>query len=51
MSYHDTPERPLPAMRLLDRTAKAGEKYEYRIIAVNGVGLESKPSKAAAVAK
>lgn len=50
MSYHDTPERPLPAMRFLDRTAKAGEKYEYRVIAVNGVGLKSKPS-GSAVAK
>jgi hypothetical protein len=44
MSYHDTPEKPLPEMRFLDRTARAGEKHEYRIIAVNGAGLKSEPS-------
>jgi hypothetical protein len=43
MSYHDTPERPLPAMRLVDKTAKPDAKHEYRVIAVNGVGLKSKP--------
>ena len=47
MSYHDTPEKPLPAMRFLDRTAKPGTKHSYRIIAVNSVGLKSKPSKVA----
>jgi hypothetical protein len=49
MSYHDTPERPLPAMRFIDKTAKADQKYEYRIVSVNGVGLKSKPSSAAVV--
>jgi hypothetical protein len=47
MSYHDTPERPLPDMRFLDRTAKPGEQHEYRVIAVNGAGLKSDPSKPA----
>jgi hypothetical protein len=45
MSYHDTPEKPLPEMRFIDRTARAGEKHEYRVITVNGVGLRSQASK------
>jgi hypothetical protein len=49
MSYHDTPEKPLPAMRFIDRTTKAGEKHEYRVRTVNGVGLRSEVSKEAAV--
>lgn len=48
MSYHDTPEKPLPEMRFLDRTATPGAKHSYRVLAVNSVGLKSKPSKAAA---
>ncbi len=44
VSYHDTPEEPLPQMRFLDRAAGPGEKHEYRVIAVNGAGLMSKPS-------
>ncbi len=47
MSYHDTPEKPLPEMRFVDKTTKAAEKHEYRIIVVNGAGLKSAPSKAA----
>jgi len=47
MSYHDTPEKPLPEMRFLDRTAKPGEKYAYRIITVNGAGLKAEPSQPA----
>jgi lysophospholipase L1-like esterase len=42
MSYHDTPEKPLPSMRFLDRTAKSGEKHTYRVVALNSVGLKSK---------
>jgi hypothetical protein len=49
MSYHDTPERPLPAMRFVDRTARPGRPHQYRVIAINGVGLTSAPSSAAAV--
>jgi hypothetical protein len=41
MSYHDTPEKPLPEMKFIDKSAKAGEKAEYRVIVVNGVGLRS----------
>jgi hypothetical protein len=44
MSYHDTPEKPLPEMRYLDGSAKPGEKHTYSVIAVNGAGLASKPS-------
>lgn len=46
MSYHDTPEKPLPEMKYRDATAKAGEAHEYRVVAVNGVGLKSEPSSA-----
>jgi fibronectin type 3 domain-containing protein len=44
MSYHDTPERPLPEMKYRDATAKTGEAYVYRVIAVNSVGLKSEAS-------
>ena len=47
MSYHDTPESPLPEMRFVDKTAPAGNRGEYRVIVVNGVGLKSTPSAAA----
>ena len=46
MSYHDTPEKPLPEMKFTDTTAKPGERHEYRIITVNGVGLKSTPAAA-----
>jgi hypothetical protein len=48
MSYHDTPEKPLPRMHFVDRSAKAGEKHEYRVIVINGADLRSAPSKPAA---
>jgi hypothetical protein len=42
MSYHDTPEKPLPEMRFVDPAAnEAKEPAEYRVIAVNGSGLKS----------
>jgi hypothetical protein len=47
MSYHDTPEKPLPEMRFVDRSAKPGVRHEYWVIVVNGAGLKSEPSKAA----
>jgi poly(3-hydroxybutyrate) depolymerase len=47
MSYHDTPEKPLPELRFLDRAARPGERHEYRVTAVNSVGLKSEPSKPA----
>src|SRR4029077_3881357 len=33
--FGDTPERPLPAMRYLDASAKAGEKHSYTVVTVN----------------
>lgn len=46
MSYHDTPEKPLPEMRYLDKSAQPGAKHEYRVIAVNSAGLKSEAVKA-----
>lgn len=43
MSYHDTPEKPLPVMSYVDKTAEPGTKYQYEVIAVNSVGLKSTP--------
>ena len=43
----DTPGRPPPEMRLLEATAEAGEPHGYRVIAVNGEGLESTASSPA----
>jgi hypothetical protein len=43
MSYHDTPEAPVPELRFLDTAAKRGAKY--RVIAINSVNLRSTPSK------
>jgi len=50
MTYHDTPSQPMPEMRYIDTTAKAGEKHSYTIVTVNSVGLTSEPS-AASLAK
>jgi pimeloyl-ACP methyl ester carboxylesterase len=49
MTYHDTPSQPLPQMRYVDTSAKAGEKHGYSIVSVNSVGLKSQPSAAASV--
>lgn len=46
MSYHDTPERPLPEMRFLDTTSAEGVRHKYDVIAVNSVGLRSRPTTA-----
>jgi hypothetical protein len=43
MSYHDTPEKPLPAMRWVDKAGTATSRYE--VIAINSVGLRSKPGR------
>jgi poly(3-hydroxybutyrate) depolymerase len=45
VSFHDTPESPLPAMTFTDAPVKPGVKYRYRILALNTAGLESKPSR------
>lgn len=41
LSYSDTPTQPLVEMRYTDTTAEAGRTYQYRVIAVNTVGLKS----------
>ncbi len=42
LQYSDTPANPLVEMRFTDIQAETGKKYEYRVIAVNTVGLQSK---------
>ncbi len=51
LSYHDTPEANLPAMRYIDKNpitthegTQAGGKIRYKVIAVNGAGLFSEPT-------
>ena len=44
LQYSDTPTQPLVPLRFTDSTAKPGDKHTYRVIAVNTVGLKSKPS-------
>jgi sugar lactone lactonase YvrE len=44
MTYHDTPDQPLPEMRYVDASAKAGEEHTYAVVTVNSTGLKSKPS-------
>jgi hypothetical protein len=46
MTYHDTPSQPLPEMRYVDATAKAGEGHTYAVITVNSAGLKSAPAGA-----
>jgi hypothetical protein len=42
LQYSDTPTQPLTPMQFIDATAVAGQVHQYRIIAVNTVGLQSK---------
>ncbi|MCY2994655.1 MAG: hypothetical protein NTY19_43360 [Planctomycetota bacterium] len=49
MSYHDTPEPPLPEMRFVDRSPTPGMKHEYRVTVISGVGLKSDPSSPVSV--
>jgi hypothetical protein len=51
MSYHDTPEKPLPVMQYIDRTATAGKKHVYRVFAVNSSDLRSAASAPATLAQ
>ena len=44
MTYHDTPNQPMPEMRFLDSWAKSDEKHIYSVVTVNSVGLKSEPS-------
>lgn len=42
MSYHDTPEKPLPQMRFLDKTTNgASSSAKYHVVSVNSLGLKS----------
>jgi len=50
LQYSDTPTQPLVPMQFLDTKAEPGRKHTYRVIAVNTVGLKSKPSAEAAPA-
>jgi hypothetical protein len=44
LQYSDTPPQPLVPLRYTDSTANPGDKHAYRVIAINTVGLKSKPS-------
>lgn len=46
MSYHDTPEKPLPEMRHRDARVKPGEQHEYSVAALNSAGLRSAATRA-----
>jgi pimeloyl-ACP methyl ester carboxylesterase len=41
LSYSDTPTQPLAQMIFTDTTATPGKAHQYRVIAVNTVGLKS----------
>ena len=43
LQYSDTPSQPLVLMQFTDATAEAGKTHQYRVIAVNTVGLKSAP--------
>jgi hypothetical protein len=49
LQYSDTPTQPLVPMQFTDTKAEPDKKHTYRVIAVNTVGLKSKPGAAAAV--
>jgi len=44
LQYSDTPTQPLVPLQFTDREAGSGKKHTYRVMAVNTVGLQSKPS-------
>lgn len=44
LQYSDTPPQPLAPLRFTDTKAEPGKKHSYRVVAVNTVGLKSKPS-------
>jgi pimeloyl-ACP methyl ester carboxylesterase len=44
LQYSDTPTLPLVPLRFTDAKAEPGKKHRYRVIAVNTVGLKSRPS-------
>ena len=49
LQYSDTPAQPLVPMRFTDPKTEEGKVHEYRVIAVNTVGLKSKKVLAARV--
>jgi hypothetical protein len=51
LQYSDTPTQPLVPMEFTDNKAESGKKYAYRVLAVNTVGLKSKPSAEATKAE
>ena len=44
LQYSDTPTQPLVPMRYTDSGAEPGKKHGYSVIAVNTVGMKSKPA-------
>src|SRR6516165_10847849 len=44
LQYSDTPTQPLVPMRFTDSGAEPGKKHGYSVVAVNTVGLRSKPA-------
>jgi hypothetical protein len=44
LSYHDTPETPLPEMRFHDTMADTELGHRYQVIAIHGAGLKSPAS-------
>ncbi|MEM9657592.1 MAG: hypothetical protein AAF961_04440, partial [Planctomycetota bacterium] len=46
LSYHDTPESPLPRMEFVDLSAPAGALPEYAVRTVNSRQLKSSPTRA-----
>ena len=42
LQYSDTPTQPIVPMHFTDTTAEAGKTHQYRVIAVNTVGLKSR---------
>jgi hypothetical protein len=49
LSYHDTPQAPIPEMRYLDTSRHAGEKHTYTVVTLNSAGVPSEPSAEAAI--
>ena len=41
LQYSDTPSQPLAQMRFTDTKVEAGKIHQYKVIAVNTVGLKS----------
>jgi hypothetical protein len=48
LQYSDTPTQPLVPLQFTDTKAEPGKNHTYRVVAVNTVGLKSKPSAEAA---